>query len=182
MNGPRVSGRSALRPHPAPHTVFACHHVFLVSFPWTSSLAFFCLSGRWYFWQPVVTDNAPQFTLVWCFLIAVTGCVFVRGTREVMSELVSASNQKLPASSPPPTLLRSNWHITLHKFKVTICWFGGFVYCRMNSILHYWHLHPVIVITLFLWGEQVRSTCLGNFQVYNNTVLLISSLCCPPSP
>lgn len=35
-------------------------------------------------------------------------CVFVRGTREVMPELLSASNQKLPAPSPQPALLRSN--------------------------------------------------------------------------
>ena len=55
-------------------------------------------------------------------------CVFVRGTREVMPELPSASNQKLPAPSPQPALLRSNWHITLHKFKVATCWFGVFVY------------------------------------------------------
>lgn len=56
-------------------------------------LRLFFFSGRWYFWQPVVTDNAPQFTLVWCFLTVDTGCAFLSGTREVMSELLSASNQ-----------------------------------------------------------------------------------------
>lgn len=129
-----VSGRAAVCPHPAPYTVFACHHVFLVSFHWTSSLALFCLSGQRHFWQSVVMDHVPQFRLVWCFFLTDTGCVFLSGVPQKWCQSFSVHHVRRLF---PSSFLRCTWHTTLHKFKVTSCWFGTFIYCEMIITLWY---------------------------------------------